>query len=172
MSSDSIWKYWCPWYRSLKSHRWYHSFHEKHEPPESLSNALPNKRKDNHYILFEILLCLAVTAKLKTKPALPISLLPSTMPSYWLNSDEMYVIIAWSQWGFFLNLLCVSCFLNIQVKSWFLFITTIFKTIWCSNWISCQIFIFSIVQRFCKTSKRELWKFFCSKDRWRSFPQI
>lgn len=37
---------------------------------EPLSRALPDKRRDNSHIPFDILLCLAVAAKLKCKTSL------------------------------------------------------------------------------------------------------
>lgn len=43
---------------------------------ELLTYALTDKRRDNSHIPFDILLCLAVTAKLKCKPVLRMSLLP------------------------------------------------------------------------------------------------
>ena len=107
---------------------------------EILLNFLIDRRRDNPDILFDILLCLAITANLKIKTSLMGIPLQPMVPSCWLDLDGMHGITnVISMRIFFMKVLYASRFQNIPVGSRLLFITAISKIIWCSNWISCQI---------------------------------
>ena len=53
--------------------------------------ALPDKRSHNHHIPFEILLCLAVTAKLKIKTSL-------TDVPFAVNDAQLLAELGWNIW--------------------------------------------------------------------------
>lgn len=56
-----------------------------------LSQALPDKRRDNHHIPFDILLCLAVAAKLKCKTSL-------TDVPFAVTEAELLAELGWNLW--------------------------------------------------------------------------
>ena len=58
---------------------------------EMLPCALPDKRSHNHHIPFEILLCLAVTAKLKIKTSL-------TDVPFAVNDAQLLAELGWNIW--------------------------------------------------------------------------
>ncbi len=64
---------------------------KKHGLLEMLPSALPDKRRDNHHIPFEILLCLAVTAKLKIKTSL-------TNVPFTVSDAELLAELGWNVW--------------------------------------------------------------------------
>ena len=64
---------------------------KKHGLLDMLSYALPDKRRDNHHIPLDILLALAVTAKLKIKTSL-------TDVPFAVNDAELLVELGWNVW--------------------------------------------------------------------------
>lgn len=58
---------------------------------DPLSQALPDKRRDNHPIPFDILLCLAVAAKLKCKTSL-------TDVPFAVTEAELLAELGWNLW--------------------------------------------------------------------------
>ena len=58
---------------------------------EPLSAAIPDKRRDNHHIPFDILLCLAVAAKLKRKTSL-------TDVPFAVTEAELLAELGWNLW--------------------------------------------------------------------------
>ena len=56
-----------------------------------LSKTFPDKRRHNHHIPFEILLCLAVTAKLKIKTSL-------TDVPFAVNDAQLLAELGWNIW--------------------------------------------------------------------------
>jgi len=58
---------------------------------ESLSAVIPDKRRDNHHISFDILLCLAVAAKLKRKTSL-------TDVPFAVTEAELLAELGWNLW--------------------------------------------------------------------------
>ncbi len=64
---------------------------KKHGLIEMLPCALPDKRSHNHHIPFEILLCLAVTAKLKIKTSL-------TDVPFAVNDAQLLAELGWNIW--------------------------------------------------------------------------
>ena len=58
---------------------------------ELLSQALPDKRRDNHHIPFDILLCLAVAAKLKRKTSL-------TDVPFAVTEADLLAELGWNIW--------------------------------------------------------------------------
>ena len=91
---------------------------KKHGLIDMLSKVLPDKRRDNLHIPLNILLSLAVTAKLKIKTSL-------TDVPFAVNDGIMSGI---SMMGFFLKVSCVSCFQNTPVKNGLPFITIMSMT--------------------------------------------
>lgn len=97
---------------------------------EILLNFLIDKRGDNHDILFDILLCLAITANLKIKTSL------MGIP-FAANATKLLVELGWNVWVYerdlneelFYEKLYASRFQNIPVGSGLLFITAISKII-------------------------------------------
>ena len=89
-----------------------------------LSLALSDKRRDNKHIPFDILLCLAVTAKLKRKTSL-------TDVPFAVTEAELLSQLGWNLWdneqdvneGLFRKVLCGNCFSNTPVRNGSLFIT-------------------------------------------------
>lgn len=59
---------------------------------ELLSHALTDKRRDNSYIPFNILLCLAAAAKLRRKTSL-------TDVSFAVTEAELPAELGWDLWG-------------------------------------------------------------------------
>lgn len=64
---------------------------KKHGLLDMLSYALPDKRRDNHHIPWDILLALAVTAKLKIKTSL-------TDVPFAVNDAELLAELGWNVW--------------------------------------------------------------------------
>ena len=64
---------------------------KKHGLLDMLSYALPDKRRDNHHIPLDILLALAVTAKLKIKTSL-------TDVPFAVNDAELLAELGWNVW--------------------------------------------------------------------------
>lgn len=64
---------------------------KKHGLLDMLSYALPDKRRDNHHIPLDILLALAVTAKLKIKTSL-------TDVPFAVNDVELLAELGWNVW--------------------------------------------------------------------------
>lgn len=64
---------------------------KKHGLLDMLSYALPDKRRDNHHIPWDILLALAVTAKLKIKTSL-------TGVPFAVNDAELLAELGWNVW--------------------------------------------------------------------------
>jgi len=58
---------------------------------EPLFSALEDKRSDNHHMLFDILLCLAVAAKLKQKTSL-------TDVPFAVTEAEVLTELGWNLW--------------------------------------------------------------------------
>lgn len=56
-----------------------------------LSLALPDKRRDNHHIPFDILLCLSITAKFKCKTSL-------TDVPFAVTEAELLAELGWNLW--------------------------------------------------------------------------
>lgn len=66
---------------------------KKHGLTELLSAALPDKRKDNKHIPFDILICLAVAAKLKRKTSL-------TDVPFAVTEAELLAELGWNVWDY------------------------------------------------------------------------
>lgn len=64
---------------------------KKHGLTQPLSHALVDKRRNNHHIPFDILLCLAVTAKLKCKTSL-------TDVPFAVTEAELLAELGWNLW--------------------------------------------------------------------------
>ena len=64
---------------------------KKHKLTEHLAQALPDKRRDNSHIPFDILLCLAVAAKLKRKTSL-------TDVPFAVTEAELLAELGWNLW--------------------------------------------------------------------------
>ena len=122
---------------------------KKHGLLEMLPCALPDKRSHNHHIPFEILLCLAVTAKLKIKTSL-------TDVPFAVNDAQLLDELGWNicdnerclNEGLFSESVLCKRLSKYSSKEWICFYNSFVQNCLMPKPDIRPNFIFSIVQKF------------------------